>query len=90
MADIEILEKKQNLLKFLIKNNETAYVNSMRRMIIDEVPVMAIEDVEFKKNDSILYDEMVSHRLGLIPLTTDLKGYNIPEKCTCKGKGCAK
>jgi len=90
MADIEVLEKKPNMLKFLIKNNETYYVNTLRRLIIDEVPTMAIEDVEFKKNDSILYDEIVAHRLGLIPLGTDLKGYNLPEKCTCKGEGCAK
>ena len=33
---------------------------------------------------------MLAHRLGLIPLETDLKGYNLPEKCTCKGAGCAK
>ena len=90
MADIEVLEKKPNLLRFIIKNNETAYVNTLRRMILDEVPTMAIEDVEFRKNDSILYDEIVAHRLGLLPLSTDLRGYNLPEKCTCKGKGCAK
>lgn len=33
---------------------------------------------------------MVAHRLGLIPLKTDLKGYTLPEECTCKGEGCAK
>jgi DNA-directed RNA polymerase subunit D len=90
MADVEVLEKKQNVLRFIIKNTDTPFVNTLRRVILDEVPVMAIEDVEFKKNDSILYDEMVAHRLGLIPLSTDLKGYNLPEKCTCKGEGCAK
>jgi DNA-directed RNA polymerase subunit D len=90
MSDVEILQKKENVLKFIIKDTETAYVNTLRRMIIDEVPTMAIDDVEFKKNDSILYDEIVAHRLGLIPLSTDLKGYNLPEKCTCKGEGCAK
>jgi DNA-directed RNA polymerase subunit D len=90
MTDIRVMEKKQNLLRFVIKNYDTAYVNTLRRLILDEVPVMAIEDVEFRKNDSILYDEVVAHRLGLLPLLTDLKGYNLPEKCTCKGKGCAK
>jgi DNA-directed RNA polymerase subunit D len=33
---------------------------------------------------------MISHRLGLIPLTTDIKSYNIPQKCKCKGEGCAR
>lgn len=88
--ELKILEKKGNNLTFVISKTNSAFVNTLRRLIIDEVPTMAIEDVEFKKNDSVLYDEMIAHRLGLIPLTTDLKGYNLPEKCTCKGEGCAK
>lgn len=55
---------------------EASYANAIRRYSMNEVPVLAIEDVEFKKNEGILYDEMVAHRLGLIPLTTDLKSYN--------------
>jgi len=51
---------------------------------------MAIEDVEVRKNSSSLYDEMIAHRLGLIPLTTDLKSYNLPSECKCEGKGCAR
>jgi DNA-directed RNA polymerase subunit D len=39
---------------------------------------MAIEVVEVSKNDSILYDEVLSHRLGLVPLTTDLSSYVMP------------
>ncbi len=54
---------------------EIAYANALRRYIMSEVPTLAIEDVEFRKNEGILYDEMVAHRLGLIPLTTDLKSY---------------
>jgi DNA-directed RNA polymerase subunit D len=51
---------------------------------------MAIEDVEFIKNNSVLYDEIIAHRLGLIPLKTDLKSYNLPNMCKCEGKGCAR
>jgi len=87
---IEVLEKKENRVKFLVTKTETPFINTIRRLVLDEVPTMAIDDVEFKRNDSILYDEMVAHRLGLVPLATDLKGYNLPAKCTCKGEGCAK
>jgi DNA-directed RNA polymerase subunit D len=38
----------------------------------------------------VLYDEIVAHRLGLIPLTTDLKSYVLSSKCKCNGEGCAR
>lgn len=88
--EIRVLEnnKEHGKLSFILKDSNPAFANTLRRLIIDEVPTMAIEDVEFQKNNSILYDEMVAHRLGLIPLKTDLKSYNLPDKCKCEGKGC--
>lgn len=88
--EIKILENDKQKLSFVLKNSNPAFANALRRIMKDEVPVMAIEDVEFRKNSSILYDEMIAHRLGLIPLTTDLKSYNLPEECKCEGKGCAR
>ena len=87
----EILRlKDENKLSLIIKDTTPAFVNALRRIILDEVPTMAIEDVEFRKNNSILYDEMIAHRLGLLPLKTDLKSYTVPEHCKCEGKGCAR
>ena len=88
--EIRILEQKKDHMSFIIKETTPAFVNTLRRLIIDEVPTMAIEDVEIRKNSSLLYDTIVAHRLGLLPLTTDLKSYTLPEKCKCKGKGCAR
>lgn len=90
--EIKLLKKEPafNRVSFLVKNSTPAFMNAVRRTIIESVPVMAIEDVEFKQNSSVLYDEMISLRLGLIPLKTDLKSYNLPSDCTCKGEGCAK
>ncbi|MEM3626835.1 MAG: DNA-directed RNA polymerase subunit D, partial [Candidatus Bathyarchaeia archaeon] len=54
-----------------------------------EVPCMAIDEVVIIENSSILQDEIIAHRLGLIPLKTDLDGYNLPEECPCKSEfGC--
>jgi len=83
------LDKKQKKLSFILKNANAAFANAIRRSAIEEVPVMAIEDIEFRNNSSVLYDEIIAHRIGLIPLTTDLKSYNLPDKCKCDGKGCA-
>ena len=70
-------DKKTGRVTFLLKNSHPGFANALRRLMIEEVPTMAIEDVEFSKNDSALYDEMLAHRLGLITLTTDLKGYEV-------------
>jgi DNA-directed RNA polymerase subunit D len=52
---------------------------------------MAIEDVIIIENTSVLYDETIAHRLGLIPLKTDLDAYVLPEDCDCKSElGCSK
>ncbi len=76
--------------RFIVKNVNTAYVNAIRRYIINRVPTLAIEEIEFVENGSALYDEILANRLGLIPLTTDLKTFVEKDKCRCKGAGCAK
>jgi DNA-directed RNA polymerase subunit D len=81
----------QNGDEFVIsfKDTHNTIVNSVRRIILDEVPTFAIEDVEVVKNESPLYSETIAHRLGLIPLKTDLKSYNFKETCNCGGVGCS-
>jgi DNA-directed RNA polymerase subunit D len=83
-------DKKSGRETFLLKDTTPAFANALRRTIIELVPSMAIDEVEMVKNGSALYDEMVAHRLGLIPLKTDLKGYTPKDQCDCKGAGCAK
>ncbi|MBI5003396.1 DNA-directed RNA polymerase subunit D [Candidatus Woesearchaeota archaeon] len=77
--EIRILEKAKDkmYLSFMIRGTTPAYANTLRRLMVGEVPTMAIEDVELFKNSSPMYDETVAHRLGLIPLTTDLKSYRM-------------
>ncbi len=86
---INVFAKEGNIIKFVIDNVDASILNSLRRTATVGVPTMAIEDVEFTKNSSALYDEIIAHRLGLIPLKTDLKSYNIRSECKCGGKGCA-
>lgn len=74
------VKSKGNLLEFEIAKEDAWYVNTLRRLMLGEVPVMAIELVEIVKNDSALYDEIIAHRLGLLPLSTDLKGYVMPSE----------
>ena len=77
MIEIMSKDKKSGKTVFLLKSTNPGFANSLRRVMQEEVPSMAIEDVEFVQNSSALFDEMIALRLGLIPLTTDLKGYEI-------------
>ncbi|MBN2423251.1 DNA-directed RNA polymerase subunit D [Candidatus Woesearchaeota archaeon] len=86
----KILEKSKDKISFLLEDTSSAYSNTLRRVMLINVPTMAIEDVEFRKNSSALYDEIIAHRLGLVTLTTDLKSYNLISECKCKGEGCAR
>jgi DNA-directed RNA polymerase subunit D len=78
---IEILDKSNDIIKFSVEGIKPSFANALRRIMISEIPTMAIEWVDFKKNDSALYDELLAHRLGLIPLTYDKKAYKLPEEC---------
>lgn len=73
------LDEKKKVI-FEISGVEFSFLNALRRVIINDVPTLAIEDVEFKKNDSGLYDEVIAHRLGLLPLKTDLSTFSLPKK----------
>ena len=87
--EIEILEKKERNMRLLIRGADVSYMNALRRVMISEVPCMAIDDVVMLENSSIMQDETIAHRLGLVPLKTDLDSYNLPEDCSCKSEfGC--
>src|SRR5467141_367455 len=89
--DIKFLSKEQDTLRFVLSGVKPAFANALRRIMLSEVPVMAIDDVMILENNSVMYDEILAHRLGLIPITTDLESYNLPEECTCKSElGCSK
>jgi DNA-directed RNA polymerase subunit D len=63
---MEVIEKKENKTVFKSKIS-TSLANAIRRYVY-QIPILAIDEVEIHKNDSPLYDETISHRLGLVPL----------------------
>lgn len=87
--NIDMLEKEGKKVQFILEDTNPTIANALRRTIISLVPTLAIEDVLIEKNDSALYNEMVAHRLGLIPLKTDLEVYEPRESCECGGEGCS-
>lgn len=89
--EIKVLNEDANTLSFLVKDISVPLANALRRTMIAEVPTMIIDDVVIIENTSAMYDEVLTHRLGLIPLVTDLDTYVLPEECTCQSElGCGK
>jgi DNA-directed RNA polymerase subunit D len=87
---IEVLEKDETNLRVVVRDANVPLINALRRIALAEVPAMAIEEVVMIENSSILQDEMIAHRLGLVPLKTDLDNYNLPENCECQSEfGCS-
>ena len=87
---LTITEAGVNKVKFNVSGIDVSLANALRRIVLSEIPTMAMEEVTYYENSSILNDELLSLRLGLVPLKTDLATYVPVEECSCKGKGCAK
>ncbi len=68
---MKIVEKKDNELVFITETNESI-LNAIRRYA-NQIPVLAVDEIEISKNDSPLYDETIAHRIGLIPLKNESK-----------------
>lgn len=87
--EIKIVDKNDLFARLIIEGVDAAFMNSLRRIIVAEVPAMAIDEVVVIENSSMLHDEILAHRLGFVPLKTDLDSYNLPEECSCKSElGC--
>lgn len=90
--NIEILELKHDMIKFLLSETDYAMANALRRIMISEVPTMAIDMVEIIVNSTVLSDEFLSHRLGFVPLTSSyVPNYSTQYNCECgQPNGCEK
>ena len=84
--DVIELKTKKSVIK--IEDTEPYFVNSLRRIMLSELPKLAVDHVIIYDNTSALFDEIISHRLGLIPIPTDLSLLTFRDECSCKGKGC--
>ena len=82
--EIDIKKKDENFLLFTIEGVNDAFLNAIRRISTVEVPTMAIETVEILKNDAKIFDEALAHRLGLVPLTTDIDSMVLASECDCE------
>ncbi len=77
MVEFKILEKRPDSIKFIVSGVDVPFANALRRTILSEVPTFAVDEVEFLENDSALFDEIIAHRLAMIPLMTPHERFSL-------------
>ena len=84
---MEMIEKNDGEMSF-VSGMDVSLANAIRRSV-GEIPILAIDECDIYKNDSALYDEIISHRLGLVSLKNQKMkaGQSVEMKMKAKGKG---
>lgn len=78
--NVKKISEKHGVTKLLIKGTDTTFMNSLRRAVMNSVPTLAVENVGIYENNSVMFDEMMAHRLGLVPLEWP-SDYEMGDKC---------
>jgi DNA-directed RNA polymerase alpha subunit len=90
MVLVNFTDITKDRVKFKLSACNPAIANALRRILLAEVPCLAIDIVEVKHNTGVMVDEMLSHRLGLVPIVSDLAETLVyPSECKCF-LGCSK
>jgi len=74
-VSVKKIDEKHGVARYLVKGVSTAFINAIRRSVMLHVPCLAVENVSIYENDSVIFDEFLAHRLGMLPVKTDIKGY---------------
>jgi DNA-directed RNA polymerase subunit D len=80
--EVEFIERDDRNARFLVRGATPAFANGIRRAMIADVPTFSIDEVRFVENSSVMFDEMIGLRLGLVPLTTPLDDFEVGETVT--------
>ncbi len=98
---VDVLKLEDRYAELILEDVDPNFANALRRTLVADVPKMAIEDVEFhlgpirgeegEESESVtpLFDEIIAHRLGLVPIPTDLELFTFRDQCKdCASEGC--
>ncbi len=103
MVKVEVTELSDKRMKFIVSGTNSVFLNTVRRTLMSEVPKMAIEEVDFHlgplgseddadvefESMTPLFDEIIAHRLAMVPIPTDLNLIKFRNECPgCGGEGC--
>jgi DNA-directed RNA polymerase subunit D len=76
LSSIQILNNDDKKISIRLKGVSLHYANALRRICLNGIPIFAIDTVDIIENTSVLADENIAHTLGMIPLKTELEGFD--------------
>jgi len=83
---VKVVKMEKDDMEFDVIGIDSSLANAFRRIMLAEVPSMAVDRVFIYNNTSVIQDEVLAHRLGLIPFKADHRLFEMHKKSTEKVK----
>ncbi len=80
--EVEFIERGDRKALFLVRGVTPAFANGVRRAMLADVPTLSIDTVRVVENSSVMFDEQISLRLGLVPLSTPPGEFEMGDEVT--------
>jgi DNA-directed RNA polymerase subunit D len=80
--EVEFVDRDDREARFLVRGITPAFANGIRRAMIADVPTFSIDNLRVIENSSVMFDEQIGLRLGLVPLTTPVDEFEIGDSVT--------
>ncbi len=80
--DVQFVDRDDREARFVVRPITPAFANGIRRAMVADVPTFSIDTVRFIENSSVMFDEQIGLRLGLVPLTTPLGEFEAGDTVT--------
>jgi DNA-directed RNA polymerase subunit D len=80
--EVEFVDRDERSARFLVRGLTPALANGVRRAMVADVPTFSVDQLRVVENSSVMFDEMIGLRLGLVPLTTPLDDFEVGDTVT--------
>lgn len=80
--EVEFVDHDERTARFVVRNVSPAFANAIRRSMLADVPTLAIDSLRIIENTSVMFDEMIALRLGLVPLAAPPGEFELGDSVT--------
>lgn len=90
LPEIKFIKKNKHCIEFETKNVHVSFLNAIRRIVLTEIPSLAFDKILFEKYSCGMNEDMLAHRISLVPICFSNINLKHPGQCTCVNLGCNK